>query len=292
LDQEKNQGIYLYLYRDLAEKINYLVENEELPKDLGKQALEDSKKYTYLERVKKFMNYFQDKIPKREGEYALRGDYHRHLDPTWSYYPFYKYKMEWVFKFLKKQNFSLDSKILDAGCGEGVLIEKLIEMGYKNAVGIDADYESKYVKKGNILKTDFQNNSFDLIFLLDVLEHLNFLEQEKALEELKRIIKPQGKIVLSIPNLAHLESRVSFLFGGSLKRTANIKKHPGDRPLKEYKSLILEDFKILKIKGIFVTFPYWRKFPWGKYYFLFKLHSCFSIPSLSFLNIFIIHKKL
>lgn len=162
-------------------------------------------------------------------EYAERGEYHRYLNPSWSYYPYYIQKVNFVKTYIKN-NISKSSKILDAGCGEGVLVEELIKEGY-NAVGIDINYCSRFVIMGDIKNLPFSNESFDLVLCLDVLEHINFNEQEKAIKEIYRVIKHGGEVIFSLPNLAYITSRIRFFLFGELTRTA---KHPGDRPIREY----------------------------------------------------------
>lgn len=232
-------------------------------------------------------------MKKRNWEYAYKGDYHKNLDSKWRYYPVYVNKIILVRKFLA--NFSKHKKIIDLGCGEGVLVESLLEQGYK-ITGIDANYESKYVSKGNITNTNFPNESYDLVLCLDVLEHLDFQEQEAAIKEIDRILKPDGMLVTTIPNLAHLLSRFSFLLSGRLIRTSSIERHPGDRPIFEYIKMIKRYFIITKRKGIFPTFPFLSIltyfFP-GKVVFLHKIYNFFPFPaSWSFLNYFECKKKL
>ena len=69
------------------------------------------------------------------------------------------------------------------------------------------------------------------------------------------MLKKRGKLILSIPNLAHLASRISFLLTGKLIRTSSIERHKGDRPICEYIELLKElNFKIRR-RNIFPTFP-------------------------------------
>jgi hypothetical protein len=61
---------------------------------------------------------------------------------------------------------------------------------------------------------------------------------------------------MSVPNLAHLHSRIRFLLSGKLTRTSAIERHPGDRPLAEYLELLKANgFEILRRSGIFATLP-------------------------------------
>jgi len=187
------------------------------------------------------------------GEYADRGEYHRSLDPGWSYYPTYLAKMKFVRDYLGKV--PRTSKILDLGCGEGVLVEEFSRLGY-DIVGLDRNYSSSFVLPGDITAMPFSDGNFDVVLCLDVIEHLNYESQEVAISEMRRVLKDDGVVVLTIPNLAHFYSRLNFLLRGQLDRTASIKKHPGDRPIKEYLQLIKkEGFRVVKRKGLFPTFP-------------------------------------
>ncbi|MFH1820684.1 MAG: class I SAM-dependent methyltransferase [Candidatus Nealsonbacteria bacterium] len=230
----------------------------------------------------------------KTGEYQKRGDYHKELDPHWSYYPTYLAKKKFIFDIFKKE--PADSKILDMGCGEGVFVEELISLGFKNVVGIDLNYSSELVTKGNILETPFPERHFNTVLLLDVIEHLSFQNQERVLGEIKRILKDDGNLIISIPNLAHFYSRLSFLLKGSLKRTANIKKHPGDRPIKEYIDLLRgAGFQIKKRKGLFPTYPFLYNiiilFPKKTLWLYNFLNKIVAYPNFCFLNIFICKKK-
>jgi 2-polyprenyl-3-methyl-5-hydroxy-6-metoxy-1,4-benzoquinol methylase len=222
----------------------------------------------------------------KNDEYLEKGDYHKHLDKTWPFYPVYLAKMKLVKKFLNQHG--KDKKILDIGCGEGILVEEMSAQGY-DILGADLNYQSELVLKRNILDTGFESNSFDIVLCLDVIEHLNFGEQEKALAEIKRILKPEGILVLTVPNLAHFTSRISFLFLGRLIRTSKIERHKGDRPIQEYLKLLKKNnFSIGERKGLFPTFPILSLMT---YYFPDKMVFChkiynkfFAYPNWCFLN--------
>ncbi len=228
-----------------------------------------------------------------EGEYELKGEYHKHLDKKWRYYPIYMQKMRYVKNIL--DNLPKKAKIIDLGCGEGVLVEEYKNRGY-NVIGLDNSYSSKYVMKGDITKLKFDNGTFDLVLSLDVLEHLSFEQQEKAVAEMHRILKKNGKAIISIPNLAHFASRISFLFLGKLLRTSKIERHIGDRPVSEYTSLFKKNkLKIVKRKGLFPTYPIISLltyfFP-DRSLWMHKLYDiAFAYPNFCFLNIFILKKK-
>lgn len=230
----------------------------------------------------------------KNGEYLEKGDYHKNLDKNWPFYPVYLEKMRLVESFLDERGKS--EKILDLGCGEGVLVSKFRNKGY-DIIGVDANYESRVVFKRDILATGFDANSFDIILCLDVLEHLDFESQGKALVEINRILKPGGLLILTVPNLAHFASRISFLFLGRLIRTAiAMERHKGDRTAVEYLKMIEKNkFFIKKRKGLFPTFPFVSFFT---YYFPSKivwwhkiLNKFFAWPNWCFLNFLVCENK-
>jgi SAM-dependent methyltransferase len=188
----------------------------------------------------------------RRGEYAARGDYHRVLDESWDYYPTYIAKLEYVRRWLSA--LSGETRVLDAGCGEGVLVEEFA--GRLRIEGIDPNYSSGRVRTGSLMALPYEDGSFDRALCLDVLEHLTFDEQPRALAELCRVLRPGGELLVSVPNLAHLQSRVHFLLRGQLIRTASEHKHPGDRPVAEYIRLARSaGLQLTGQQGIFPTVP-------------------------------------
>jgi SAM-dependent methyltransferase len=189
---------------------------------------------------------------ERTGEYALRGDYHRRPSPDWEFYPTYLAKLALVRDYLRQLPGT--ARVLDAGCGEGVLVEEF--QGRLTIEGVDANYAAEHVRRGSLTRLPYPDAAFDKALCLDVLEHLSFDEQPIALAELFRVLQPNGELLVTVPNLAHLQSRVHFLLRGRLIRTANPIKHPGDRPIDEYIDLAHRaGFELVARQGIFPTVP-------------------------------------
>lgn len=189
----------------------------------------------------------------KTGEYAERGDYHRVLDKNWKYYPVYVEKMRLVRDYL--DGCSADERIADLGCGEGLLTEEYQGKGY-DIFGLDFNFESKFVMRGDITNLDFDTDSLDRVLSLDVIEHLDFEQQVSAINEMYRVLKPGGHAMLSIPNLAHFASRCTFAGLGKLIRTSTIDRHKGDRPIGEYVDLCKQaGFRVLSRRGVFPTLP-------------------------------------
>lgn len=189
---------------------------------------------------------------KRTGEYADRGDYHLHLRKDWPYLPVYLEKMSLARRFLN--TCSPQQVIYDMGCGEGVLVNEYRGRGY-DITGMDLNYSSKFITQRSFIESGLPDASVDVLMCLDVLEHLHFDDQERAVAEFARVLKPGGRALITVPNLAHIASRISFFFTGQLVRTSSIDRHPGDRPMGEYARMFEKHFRIRSRKGIFPTFP-------------------------------------
>jgi SAM-dependent methyltransferase len=188
----------------------------------------------------------------RTGEYAARGDDHRAPDATWDYLPTYLAKLTVVRGWLDR--LPPGTRVLDAGCGEGILVEEYADR--LAIAGADPNYASPHVRQASLLDLPYEAETFDRAMCLDVLEHLTYEEQPRALRELHRILVRDGELLVSVPNLAHLQSRVHFLLTGRLIRTASEQKHPGDRPIAEYLRLFHQaGFMVIDRRGIFPTVP-------------------------------------
>lgn len=231
-------------------------------------------------------------MTSRSGEYADRGDYHRQLDPRWPYYPIFQEKQRFVRRYLDQ--FPKTHRILDAGCGEGLLVEEYRQRGY-DISGLDLNYESEHVQRGSLLDLPYADASWDVVLALDVLEHLPLLEQPVALHEIARVLRPGGSFCLAVPNLAHFSSRLAFLFTGKFLRTSQIERHPGDRPYAEYRRLLQQEFEIERVRGLFPTFPISAlltlarpaaMWPWHR-----VLNATVAWPSWCFLTVFFCRKR-
>ncbi len=94
-------------------------------------------------------------------------------------------------------------KVIDVGCGKGRYISKLVA-SYKNAKFYAVDIsenvmrhvkgESICKKVGTLTNIPFDDNSFDIAFTCEAIEHA--VDVESAVEELARVVKPGGHIVI------------------------------------------------------------------------------------------------
>lgn len=100
------------------------------------------------------------------------------------------------------------SKTIDLGCGEGLLVKEFHRRGY-DILGLDANFESKFVVRGDMTQLPFDDNSFKQILFLDIIEHLDFEQQKKAIYEIQRVRHPSGRALISVPNLAHFQTSIA-----------------------------------------------------------------------------------
>ena len=82
----------------------------------------------------------------RRGEYASRGDYHRHLDDAWDYRPTYLAKLAMVRRHL--DGLPGDTRVLDAGCGEGVLVHAYADR--LRIEGVDLNVGGDRIRIGSV----------------------------------------------------------------------------------------------------------------------------------------------
>lgn len=101
-------------------------------------------------------------------------------------------------------------KALDIGCGPGIMAEGLLKKNYSVACVDAAPSMINLVKEkfssnpkitaetGDVNKLNFSDNSFDLVITMGLLEYLG--DQEKALQEIRRVAKTGGQIIITFPN--------------------------------------------------------------------------------------------
>lgn len=100
-------------------------------------------------------------------------------------------------------------KAIELGCGEGFSTERLAKMLPPDTTLYASEFVEELVPRAqkrnpdveiiqeSVYELTHKDNSFDVVFLLEVLEHLDY--PDKALEEIKRILKPGGVLILGVP---------------------------------------------------------------------------------------------
>ncbi len=135
--------------------------------------------------------------------------------------PIYQNKHNFVKENIKK--ISKNNKVLDVGCGYGEYLNLYEERGAVVA-GMDVDKEAikgiKNARYASITSIPFEDNSFDTLNCIDVLEHVD--DEDKAFSELSRVLKKDGTLIMTVPNRYYPISydpinRLLMVFGKHLK---------------------------------------------------------------------------
>lgn len=105
-------------------------------------------------------------------------------------------------------------KLLDIGCANGFLLDEARQRGWDTygveisrwAVAYARENLNLNVKRSSLRKAGFTDKSFDVVIMLDVLEHLT--HPRRTLLEVSRVLKDDGILYISTPNIASAMSRL------------------------------------------------------------------------------------
>jgi len=118
--------------------------------------------------------------------------------------------------------------ILDVGAFYGHLLIPLTRFNFKlSATDLEVFFKNEIIKKRfkrfgigyrayqSLNNLPFDDNSFEIIILSEVLEHL-FSSPIPMFREIKRVLKPRGHLILTTPNVFSLPKRIKFLLGQNI----------------------------------------------------------------------------
>lgn len=124
-----------------------------------------------------------------------------------------------VFNFIKDNSICLDVGPGDGKLGEALLQKKkcfmdcveqnennnkeLSKKGFRNIFNLDLNFLSKNI--------EIEKKKYDYIIFADVLEHT--VDPKTVLILFKDFLKDNGKIIISVPNVAFIQIRINLLFG-------------------------------------------------------------------------------
>jgi len=142
--------------------------------------------------------------------------------------------------------------VLDAACGVGYGTNILADSATK-VYGIDIDKESiSYAQKkyfsdnitfevASVTKLPYEDNYFDVVVSFETIEHLSRKDQEKFLAEIKRVLKEDGRLIISTPDKTEYSEKID---------------HNNHFHIKEFYSM--EFYNFLNSKFNYVHFLYQR----------------------------------
>lgn len=110
-----------------------------------------------------------------------------------------------------------NSNILDIGCGSGVL--GAFFKHHKHYTGLDLNArpsfhvlsdDKHHYSQANAHYLPIRDSVMDIVICMDSFEH--FPDQYLAAREIKRVLKPDGSFILSVPNYANISGFVKYLY--------------------------------------------------------------------------------
>jgi len=104
-------------------------------------------------------------------------------------------------------NVASPPRLLDVGCGSATLLGLLKRRGF-DVVGVDTSHEASRVAAaehavrvvtGTLHQAEFDTSEFDIVTLFHVMEHVT--NPRDLLGEVRRVLKPDGVVILQVPNI-------------------------------------------------------------------------------------------
>lgn len=149
-------------------------------------------------------------------------------------------------------------RILEVGFGTGLTFLNLAEM-YAEIHGLDltADvprvksvYDAlglkTFLRNGNVLDMPYENNYFDTVLLISILEHLKPEEQHLAFAEIARVLRPGGQVVYGVPVERPLMVFLFRVLGHDIRQ----EHFSTEKQVAEAASAVLQKIRILEMKSM------------------------------------------
>jgi SAM-dependent methyltransferase len=123
---------------------------------------------------------------------------------------------------LLRQHSSPDMRVLDVASGTGAWIQRLIDAGYSKIDASELDIESFSIGGVKLYEIDLEQDfaaeigqSYDVVTAIEIIEHLE--NPRHFLRQIRKLLNPDGRILLTTPNVSGLAGRIHFLRHGDLR---------------------------------------------------------------------------
>ena len=126
----------------------------------------------------------------------MRADYEDSYARTEESHPWFVERRNLFSSWLPAQR---SARILDVGCGTGMLLVQLKRSGYSDLSGVEpsASLRERFRDPAIPLHPSLPEGEFDVVLMLDVLEHID--DDESALGEVYARLRPGGLYFISVP---------------------------------------------------------------------------------------------
>lgn len=116
-----------------------------------------------------------------------------------------------IWKLVKKKK----GRILDIGCGCGGIIDKAVNvMGVdcsKVAIAYAQERLPNILRVGDVTNLECMDEYFDCVIMLELIEHLEDKDVDKALSEAMRVLKKGGQFILTTPNKEMRRQKIDYV---------------------------------------------------------------------------------
>lgn len=148
--------------------------------------------------------------------------------------------------------------VLDIGCGDGFLTNALSST-CKKVTGIDTsltgislsrkiiDNAKVYLACGSASNLPFKGSAFDVVTLIEVIEHIPVASLKDTIKEISRVLKDGGMFIVTTPNPHNLRNRI---FHKNMVSTKHEKEYYQEELLELFK-----DFVKVELSGIYLPLP-------------------------------------
>jgi len=159
-------------------------------------------------------------------------------------------------------------RVLDLGCGTGFFAKKLRDW-WGTEVHV-AEYRRELVRYEGLQVSEvdlnqlqplpYEDNSFDYVLMLEVIEHIK--HPWFIVEELARILKPGGKVLITTPNVHHLASKTKVVIEGEFYGFNEVRQ---SSPLSHLISFTVRQLKLMlnesgmSVERVTFSHPIWGR---------------------------------
>lgn len=238
----------------------------------------DQDKYTIMQCTACGFYYMEPEIDLTQEEWSLLYEnsyFSNHHITRWHWNlrnTERKFRLEIIRKYLNTS--AEPQRFLDCGCGEGFMLQAALNDGFE-VHGIDiannlhnsVDMRKIHFMQGNLVNASYPDNYFSAIYLDSVLEHID--RPMHFLQELRRILRPEGVLLIIVPNEDSLINdviKVVYLLAHRKEKYGKIKPFVPPYHIQGFNSrslsmaLSLSEFKELEKSQFGGTYTMWRAY--------------------------------
>lgn len=172
---------------------------------------------SYMRAIKYAWNIFRTMIDYKFHQWGLKEDIRFKIADATPAYPLKNHPLSSHMQIIGLVPY--ERKVLDIGCGKGLLLQLLlrkrcevfgIDILARESIdkGFSAYHQLDLEQKPHI---PYPDASFDVIILADFIEHIR--NTDALLAEVRRTLKPEGRVIISSGNIALWLYRMLLLFG-------------------------------------------------------------------------------